>query len=33
MKQLLESNPDLMPMGMNIDSKYSVIIRRNSSGT
>jgi len=33
MKQLLEENPDLMPMGMNIDSKYSVTIRRNSSAT
>jgi hypothetical protein len=33
MKQLLEENPDLMPVGMNIDSKYSVTIRRNSSGT
>jgi len=33
MKQLLEENPDLMPSGMNIDSKYSVTIRRNSSGT
>jgi hypothetical protein len=31
MKQLLEENPDLMPKGMNIDSRYSVTIRRSSS--
>lgn len=31
MKQLLEENPDLMPPGMNIDSRYAVTIRRNSS--
>jgi len=28
MKQLLEENPDLMPRGMNVDSKYTVTIRR-----
>ena len=33
MKQLLEENPELMPMGLNTDSKYSVTIRRTSSGT
>jgi uncharacterized protein YqeY len=33
MKQLLEENPDLMPQGMNIDSKYSVTIRRSTNGT
>ena len=33
MKQLLEENPEVMPMGLNTDSKYSVTIRRNSSGT
>jgi enamine deaminase RidA (YjgF/YER057c/UK114 family) len=33
MKQLLEENPDLMPVGMNIDSKYSVTIRRTTGGT
>ena len=33
MKQLLEENPELMPMGLNTDSKYSVTIRRNTSGT
>lgn len=32
-KQLLEDKPDLMPMGLNIDSKYGVIIRRAKSGT
>jgi hypothetical protein len=29
MKQLLEENPDLMPRGMNVDSKYAVTIRRS----
>jgi hypothetical protein len=33
MKQLLEENPEAMPMGLNTDSKYSVTIRRNTSGT
>lgn len=33
MKQLLEENPDLTPMGLNTDSKYSVTIRRTTSGT
>jgi arsenate reductase-like glutaredoxin family protein len=33
MKQLLQENPDVMPVGMNTDSKYSVTIRRNASGT
>jgi hypothetical protein len=33
MKQLLEENPELMPMGLNTDSKYSVTIRRATSGT
>lgn len=33
MKQLLEENPELMPVGLNTDSKYSVTIRRNTSGT
>ncbi len=31
MKQLLEENPDMMPPGMNVDSRYAVTIRRNSS--
>jgi hypothetical protein len=33
MKQLLEENPELMPTGLNTDSKYSVTIRRTTSGT
>ena len=33
MKQLLEENPDLMPPGLNIDSRYAVTIRRSSSAT
>lgn len=32
MKQLLEENPDLMPAGLNTDSRYTVTIRRASSG-
>lgn len=28
MRQLLEENPDLMPQGLNIDSRYAVTIRR-----
>lgn len=32
MKQLLEENPDLMPPGLNTDSRYTVTIRRASSG-
>ena len=31
MKQLLEENPELMPQGLNTDSRYSVTIRRASS--
>jgi hypothetical protein len=31
MKQLLDEKPDLMPPGMNVDSRYAVTIRRNSS--
>lgn len=33
MKQLLEENPDLIPPGLNTDSRYAVTIRRASSGT
>ena len=33
MRQLLDENPDMMPMGMNVDSKYSVTIRRTSNGS
>lgn len=32
MKQLLEENPDIMPPGLNTDSRYTVTIRRASSG-
>jgi len=28
MQQFLEENPDLMPAGLNVDSKYTVSIRR-----
>jgi hypothetical protein len=31
MKQLLDENPDMMPPGMNVDSRYAVTIRRSSS--
>jgi hypothetical protein len=31
MKQMLEENPDLMPKGMNIDSRYSITVRRSNS--
>jgi hypothetical protein len=29
MKQFLDENPNLMPMGMNIDNKYTVTVRRS----
>lgn len=32
LKQLLEESPDLMPPGVNVDSKYSVTVRRSTSG-
>ena len=32
MKQLLEENPDLMPPGLNTDSRYAVTIRRAANG-
>lgn len=28
MKKFLEDNPDLLPMGLNVDSEYSVTVRR-----
>jgi hypothetical protein len=31
MKQLLDENPDMMPPGMNVDSRYAVTIRRASA--
>jgi hypothetical protein len=33
MRQLLDENPDMMPPGVNVDSKYSVTIRRSASGS
>ena len=33
MKQLLDENPDMMPPGMNVDSKYAVTIRRSASAS
>lgn len=33
MKQMLDENPDLMPPGVNVDSKYAVTIRRSQSGS
>ncbi len=29
MKQLLDENPDMMPPGVNVDSRYAVTIRRS----
>jgi len=29
MKQMLDENPDLMPPGVNVDSRYAVTIRRS----
>lgn len=29
MKNFLEENPDVMPKGLNIDSKYSITVRRS----
>ena len=29
MKQFLNDNPELMPIGMNIDNKYTVTVRRS----
>ena len=31
MKQFLDENPNLMPMGMNIDNRYTVTVRRSKS--
>ena len=33
LKQLLDENPDMMPPGVNVDSKYSVTVRRSTSGS
>jgi len=28
MKQFLEANPDLLPPGLNVDSEYTITVRR-----
>jgi hypothetical protein len=33
MKQMLEENPDLLPPGVNIDSRYAVTIKRKSGAS
>ena len=32
MKQFLEENPDLLPMGLNVDREYTVVVRRPTEG-
>lgn len=29
MKQFIEENPNLLPMGLNTDSRYSIVVRRS----
>jgi hypothetical protein len=29
MKQFIEENPSLLPMGLNTDSRYSIVVRRS----
>ncbi len=31
MKQFLEENPDLLPAGLNVDSQYTITVRRSKS--
>jgi hypothetical protein len=31
MKDFLAENPDLLPMGLNVDSEYTVVVRRSKS--
>jgi hypothetical protein len=31
MKQFLEENPDLKPAGLNIDSEYTIVVRRGKN--
>ena len=31
MKQFLEENPDVLPMGLQSDSKYSIVVRRSKA--
>ena len=32
MKQFLEENPELLPMGLNVDREYSITVRRPTEG-
>jgi len=32
MKQFLEENPELLPMGLNVDREYTVVVRRPTEG-
>lgn len=32
MKQFLDENPNLMPIGVNIDNRYTVTVRRSKNG-
>ena len=32
MKQFLEENPDLSPIGLNVDREYTVVVRRSKEG-
>ena len=32
MKQFLEENPDLTPVGLNVDKEYTVVVRRSKEG-
>jgi hypothetical protein len=31
MKDFLAENPDILPMGLNVDSEYTVVVRRSKS--
>jgi hypothetical protein len=31
MKEFLQENPDVLPMGLQVDSKYTVVVRRSKS--
>ena len=31
MKQFLEENPELLPVGLNVDHEYTVVVRRPTS--
>jgi len=32
MKQFLDENPDLSPIGLNVDKEYTVVVRRSKEG-